>query len=225
MSERRRLYRSIDAGYDLLPPERPARQAPFRPVRPDVTDAEFVVIETNAAKFRDNDNKPAGAMPQAAHGPLSLAAAARLVVLAGATLDRLTVRRFAVLTAGLALAVFWLAGGFAAWQFGNADSSETRPVLAFHSVAGRIENANGLGVLVVTGAVENASAMAREVPEIRLDLAEGSEVTQSARIAAPAGLLAPGQTAAFSVRLNHAGGKLPEIRLSFAAPAGMDDPL
>lgn len=74
----------------------------------------------------------------------------------------------------------------------------------------RLQRINGIETLVVQGYVANIGDIPRTVPGIRLDLYnEKKEVIQSEAAPAPAGLLDPGASAAFDIRL-----KLPQLSLA-----------
>ncbi len=74
----------------------------------------------------------------------------------------------------------------------------------------RLQRINGIETLVVQGYVANIGDIPRTVPGIRLDLYnEKKEVIQSETAPAPAGLLDPGASAAFDIRL-----ELPQLTLA-----------
>lgn len=203
--------------YDFLPPERAIRQPRRMPRRDDVADAEFVVVgklrpQGASAGTRDhNDNRRRGA-PPATRPPVLLAMAAAVVRGAEAWLQQASLRSFAALVLSLFVLVFGLAGGFSGFSEGGASPAAA---LHFSHVTITPRDANGMRILLINGIIENDSSVTQSVRPIRADLIADERLTASIVIAPPTDAIYAGQSRGFSARLQHAGGKVPEVRLSF----------
>ncbi|PDS79780.1 hypothetical protein [Rhizobium sp. L43] len=201
--------------YDFLPPEPAAR--PYRAARPaDISDAEFVTLgkvrprEFNARTHNDNRKRMAAA--QAAQPPLMPAMAASVLQTLESWLQRASMRSFAALVLALIVLVFGLAGGFSSLSGERATSGAP---LHFTHVTVTPRDANGMRVLVINGIIENDSGTTQTVQPIRADLVTDERLTASIVINPPSDVIYSGQSRGFSARVQHAGGKMPEIRLSF----------
>ncbi|ANK87444.1 MULTISPECIES: hypothetical protein [unclassified Rhizobium] len=207
--------RTPGQAYDFLPPE-PARRQ-YRSTRPaDISDAEFVTVgKTRPKDFSSrihNDNSRRMAAARAARPPFLLAMTASALRRAESWLQRASLRSFAVLVLALAVLVFGLAGGFSGLSAAGASSGAP---LHFTHVTVTPRDANGMRVLVVNGIIENESGTTQTVHPIRADLVADERLTASVVIDPPADVIYDGQSRGFSARVQHAGGKLPEVRLSF----------
>ncbi|KRB63031.1 hypothetical protein ASE04_00530 [Rhizobium sp. Root708] len=197
--------------YDYLPPE-PAKRE-IRPNRTDdIADAEFVVIERSRPEtvrsraFNDNRSRVKVQTP-----PAGLA---RSVASSGeAWLQRASTRSFAALVVAACILVFGLSGGFAG--FSRADVVSDSAPLHFSHVTTPPRDANGMRVLVINGIVDNVSRVTQVVRPIRADLLVGEQLTASVIINPPADAIYSGQSRGFSTKMQYAGGKIPEVRLSF----------
>jgi len=204
--------------YDFLPPEPAIRRPRRMPRRDDVADAEFVVVgkarpQGASAGTRDtthNDNRRRSA-PLNTEPPVLLAAAA---ILRGIEiwLQRASARGFAVLVIALFVLVFGLAGGFSGLSRGEASAATT---LHFSHVTITPRDANGMRILLINGIIENDSGVTQSVQPIRADLVADERLTASIVITPPTDAIYAGQSRGFSARVQHAGGKVPEVRLSF----------
>lgn len=207
---------------EFLPPE-PGARRPV-PVRRfiDVSDADFVVISNRTSTGPTNDNQPDATFGKVSIGRL----VGKLVLFAVRLCDRglakLSGQAFATLTGLAALAVFTLVIGLGAARQEPSRAAIAAEPLAIAGVSSHMEMANGLSLLVVTGRVENRDTIARIVPRIRLALGNPAKPDKTAEIVPMTGRLAPGEAAAFRVRINQPGGKPSDIQLSFASPAGSD---
>ncbi|PDT13609.1 hypothetical protein CO670_27360 [Rhizobium sp. J15] len=206
--------RAPGQAYDFLPPE-PARRQ-YRTARPaDISDAEFVTVgkvrprEFNARTYNDNRRRMAAA--SGAQPPL-LPTMASVLRAAEAWLQRASLRSFAVLVLGLAVLVFGLAGGFSGL---SAEGAAAGAPLHFTHVTVTPRDANGMRVLDINGIIENESGTTQTVHPIRADLVTDERLTASIVIEPPADVVYAGQSRGFSARVQHAGGKVPEVRLSF----------
>ncbi|MFS8147002.1 hypothetical protein [Rhizobium sp. BR 249] len=204
--------RTPGQAYDFLPPE-PARRQ-YRSARPaDISDAEFVTVgkawpkEFSARIHNDNRRRMAAAPP-----PLPLAIAASALRTAESWLQRASLRSFAILVLALAVLVFGLTGGFSGL---SAEGASSGAPLHFTHVTVTPRDANGMRVLVINGIIENESGTTQTVHPIRADLVTDERLTASIVIDPPADVVYAGQSRGFSARVQHAGGKMPEVRLSF----------
>ncbi|ANM06125.1 hypothetical protein AMC78_CH04090 [Rhizobium phaseoli] len=203
--------RTPGQAYDFLPPERVSR--PYRNPRPaDIADAEFVTLgkvrprEFTARTHNDN-RKRAGTQP-----PLRLAIAASLLREAETWLQRASMRSFAILVLALVVLVFGLAGGFSGLSGSRVYSGAP---LHFTHVTATPRDANGMRVLVINGIIENDSGTTQTLQPIRADLVTDERLTASIVINPPVDVIYGRQSRGFSARVQHAGGPLPEVRLSF----------
>ncbi|UWM77994.1 hypothetical protein N1937_20015 [Rhizobium sp. WSM4643] len=206
--------RTPGQAYDFLPPEPANRQ--YRSARPaDISDAEFVTLgnvrtrEFSARTYNDNRKRMAAA--HAAPPPMPAMAASVLQTMES-WLQRASTRSFAALVLALVVLVFGLAGGFSGLSGARATSGAP---LHFTHVTVTPRDANGMRVLVINGIVENKSGTTQTVYPIRADLVTDEQLTASIVIDPPADVIYGGQSRGFSARVQHAGGKTPEIRLSF----------
>ncbi len=211
MSAFRNRRRTAEAIIDLLPPERPARGGRTSPGRrsvADVADAQFVTVAKNirtaGAKSWCNDNHD--------NRPVSSAAGSVVGGVEG-VLGRLSDRNFALLVALVFGAVFTAAGLFAS---PGRDSPIRAAALDITHVTLTPQDANGMQVLLVNAIIENHGPGQRSMPRVRADLLSGGQVVASTFIDTPIGSIGAGESRGLAARLRHPGGKLPELRLSFA---------
>lgn len=206
--------RTPGQAYDFLPPEPANRQ--YRSARPaDISDAEFVTLgnvrtrEFSARTYNDNRKRMAAA--HAAPPPMPAMAASVLQTMES-WLQRASTRSFAALVLALVVLVFGLAGGFSGLSGARATSGAP---LHFTHVTVTPRDANGMRVLVINGIIENEGGTTQTVHPIRADLVTDERLTASIVIDPPADVIYGGQSRGFSARVQHAGGKTPEVRLSF----------
>lgn len=203
---------------DLLPPERRPRtyaQPRFRETT-DIVDAEFVtVIDGTRRSFdagRFNDNRQGMAHSAATLPSMSSASLAGLLVASERFLARLTTRDFATLLCAIVLFVFILAGTLAVGSLGprvaQADLDITHVSLT-------PRDADGMRLLVINAIVENRSGDTRAVPPVRADLLSDGVLIASVVIHPPVKRIAGGESRGLQARLQHPGGKTPELKLSF----------
>ncbi|PZM09835.1 hypothetical protein CPY51_24640 [Rhizobium tubonense] len=215
-------YRQQQTGlvYDLLPPEVQASPRPHNHFerKLEVTDAEFVTViptRANGSSTKNvNDNRRyQRSMKNATASPV--AEIARICIRAGECwLQRASGRTFAALVGAIFTLVFGLSGGFS----GLSATPVPTPVAAalqFSHVTLTPKDANGMRLLVVNGIIENRTDAAVSVPLIRADLVSGDRLLSSIVVTPPTGRLDSGSSRGFSARLQHPGGKTPEVRLSF----------
>lgn len=197
----------------LLPDPVPRRRPPSSPVRAAlVEDAVFEVVAAAPRPYRRmNDDNPAKARPSAT--PSLLPAIARTAGQMAALLERrlatLSPQAFTALLSSLVLVVFWICGGFSAL---NASASG-RPHAPFALVRTSIdtEDANGMKVALVTGAVRNTSDRVIAAP--RLAVVTGARQDIIGTVALSVDRIGPGVTIPFSARFKLAGGKSADITI------------
>jgi hypothetical protein len=140
------------------------------------------------------------------------AMAASVLRTAESWLQRASMRSFAALVLALVVLVFGLAGGFSGLSGERATSAAP---LHFTHVTVTPRDASGMRVLVINGIIENESGTTQTVHPIRADLVTDERLTASIVISPAADVIYGGQSRGFSARVQHAGGKMPEVRLSF----------
>ena len=214
------FFRRQAAGraYDFLPPEPVIRQPRRMPRRDDVADAEFIVVgkvrqQGASVRARDathNDNRRH--VPSKARPPILLATAAAVVRGMEVWLQRASRPGFAALVISLFVLVFGLAGGFSGLSKSGASPAAT---LHFSHVTITPRDANGMRILLINGIIENDSGVTQQVKPIRADLVTDDRLTASIVIEPPADAIYAGQSRGFSARVQHVGGKVPDLRLSF----------
>jgi len=209
-------HRRQQAGlvYDLLPPERGSVLQPvhrFRP-KPDIVDAEFVTVIPGRAN--NNFDRATRTRSQLRPAPTGILVGAisgfRLVE---GWLQRASRRSFAALIAALALLVFGLAGGFSGLS--GTPAPATSEPLQFTHVTLTPRDENGMGVLTVNGIIENQTGATLTVPPVRADIFSGDQLLTSVVVNSLADRIGPRESRGFSTRLQHPGGKTPDVRLSF----------
>jgi len=221
MSAFRNHRRTAEATIDLLPPERPARGARTSLGRTSVTeiaDAQFVTVAKNirtaGTKSWCNDNHDTRPISPASRKQSFFSALADSVLggVEGA-LGRLSDRNFAFLVALVFGAVFTAAGLVASPE---GSSPVRAAALDITHVTLTPQDANGMQVLLVNAIIENHGSKQRPMPRVRADLLSGGQVVASTFIDTSIGSIGAGESRGLAARLRHPGGKLPELKLSFA---------
>lgn len=201
--------------YDFLPPE-PAKRESRRSRAADVADAEFVVIgsgrpyEPHGLGFNDN-LKPTLATVSRPSPPVRLASS--LARVGEAWLQRASAKGFAALVLAFCILVFGLSGGFSG--LARPDAVDRSSPLHFTHVTATPRDANGMRVLLINGIIDNVSGTTQLVRPIRADLFVDEQLTASVIINPSVDAIYGGQSRGFSTRVQYAGGKMPEVRLSF----------
>ncbi|WEX89336.1 hypothetical protein PZN02_001904 [Sinorhizobium garamanticum] len=194
------------ARVDLLPPEREARPsgAPARNL--DYVDAEFETIATivrpspypvfndNGRVVRRRRGKPSG----------------QFLTVVEARLRRMPPRRFAGLVSGLGLGVFLLIAGL--FSGGQADTQS----LSIEGVTTSFDYAGGMQVLSVYGSIDNRSGIEQRLPLVVVDVRSNGRKVTATRLMPDGASIAPGESRHFAARLPYAGGKMPDVTVSFA---------
>ena len=209
---------------DLLPPEpkAPVRKhaRPF-PARPEVVDADFVVIRGGTART-SNDNhrsvRPVHTRPLSQHLLFRITATCARLCEAG--LQLLPGRAFAGLVMAAFIFVFATAGGLSALKAAlpTPDSTAT---LRVADVTTAISDRNGMKVLSVYGRVDNAGRGTEIVPPLAIRVEDGGKGLER-HVALETAMLAPGGSEHFALHIPHGGGKVPKVSVSFVgegAPA------
>jgi hypothetical protein len=213
-------FRRQTAGraHDFLPPEPTIRRTRRLPRRDDVADAEFIVVgkarpQGASAGARDttHTDKRRRSAPPNTQPPVLFAAAAAILRGMEIWLQRASLRGFAALVISLFVLVFGLAGGFS----GLSQSAASAATLHFSHVTITPRDANGMRILLINGIIENESGVTQSVRPIRADLVTDERLMASIVITPPTDAIYAGQSRGFSARVQHAGGKVPDIRLSF----------
>lgn len=208
---------------DLLPPERRYRPMPRNgfPVASDVTDADFITVrdlprrDFGAERSNDNRRRPAFFASAVRAGSGSEPKVVRMLATLERLLGRLSERSFTSLVALLSVTVFVLAGGITVVNGGSAPAPEPKALDITH-VSLTPQDANGMQVLLINAIVENRSGSRHPVPPVRADLFADGQLIASTLIAVPVGAIDAGHSRGISAKLRHPGGKIPELKLSFA---------
>ncbi|MQB45216.1 hypothetical protein [Rhizobium sp. ICMP 5592] len=209
-------HRRQQAGlvYDLLPPERiAASQLSHRfGQKPDIVDAEFVTVIPGRA----NGNHEKGARPRPQLRPAPGGVHVRAMTglrFAEGWLQQASRRSFVALIAALAILVFGLAGGFSGLS--GTPAQATSEPLQFTHVTLTPRDENGMRVLTVNGIIENQTGATLTVSPVRADIFSGDQLLTSVVVNPPVDRIGPHESRGFSTRLQHPGGKTPDVRLSF----------
>jgi hypothetical protein len=198
---------------DLLPPDRARRRIERQHFQTanDVVDAHFVVVRDppQRAKFQAAS---AASVPAAPDFLAGLKTALRSVE---HHLQRLSDVSFALLVAGCFAAIFGMAGQL---YLGSGSTDTVRNPLDITHVSLTPQYRNGMQVLLLNAIVENRSGESVSLPKLRADLLIGGQIVASTYIDAPVTDLDGGHSRGVAARLQHPGGKTPELRLSFEDP-------
>ncbi|MBB4185883.1 hypothetical protein [Sinorhizobium terangae] len=194
------------AHVDLLPPEREARPSGATARMLDYVDAEFETIATTA--------RPS---PYPVFNVNRKAALARrgkptrqVLTIVEARLRGMPARQFAGLVSGLGLGVFLLIAGL--FSEGQAD---TQP-LSIGGVRASFDYAGGMQVLSVYGSIDNRSGTEQRLPLVVVDVRSNGHKVTATRLMPDGASIAPGESRHFAARLPYAGGKMPDVTVSFA---------
>lgn len=202
--------RPQDDDYDLLTPAPKRRRGPVLFDNDDVSDAQFVVVARHTGEARA---RPMMKPPRPAAAEAVALASARAIGMIEAVLERLSDRAFAVLVALIFGMVFMFASGvFALSRQGQV--AAVQPLDITH-VSLTPQDQNGMRVLLINGIVENNGSHRQTLAPIRAELVADGRVLASLPIAPPAAELGAGKSLGFAARVQHPGGKTPQLRLSF----------
>jgi hypothetical protein len=214
-----RHQQQAGSAYDLLPPERKAapRSRDRFERKPDISDAEFVTVlpvrrPGFSASRADLNRRHLRADPHPASSR-AITATTICLRLTERWLQRASARTFAALVAALFILVFGLAGGFSGLS-GRPAAAATAP-LQFSHITVTPRDANGMRIILVNGIIANEAGATVSVPPIRAELVSDDRILSSIVVTPPADSIGAGQSLGFMARLQHPGGKMPEVRLSF----------
>jgi hypothetical protein len=207
-------FRTKTAGIDLIPPERVRRPAAPAARNLDYIDVEFETVAPGPRRSPYpvfNDNRRSAARPvQRPTTTIRSGAAARLLAIAEARLRAMPVRRFAGLAAGLGLTVFLLMAGL-----GGHGEADAHP-LAIEGVTTSLDYTGGMRVLSVYGAIDNRSDLEQRLPPMVVEVMSNGRAVTATRLMPEDAAIAPGESRRFVTRLPYAGGKMPDVTVSFA---------
>lgn len=209
---------------DILPPEpRSARRRFKHGATGNVADASFVTVPAASRRSGPVAERPTPPRPRSTRHVAAQEKPSAGAVLAWVErgLMNLSADVFAAIVAALCVAVFGLAGGFALFVSESAPAEP--PGLDLTHVNLTPQDANGMSLLLITGIVKNNSDVPLEALPIRADLVSGDATVASTVIQPPVAAIEGGESHGFSARIPHPGGKMPELRLSFAS-AGASAP-
>ncbi|KQV73404.1 hypothetical protein [Rhizobium sp. Root1220] len=198
--------------YDLLPPE-PAARTTRHARAVDIADAEFFVIGAgrtqsfDARSFKDNRRR------SVIDPPASTGIVASLARAGEGWLQQASPRIFLLFVFAVSLLAFSVSGGFS--SLSPAETAASGSPLHFTHVTLTPRDANGMRVLLINGIVDNDSRTTQVIRPIRADLFVREQLTASVIINPPVDVIYSGQSRGFSTRVQYAGGKIPEVRLSF----------
>ncbi|MCL6653803.1 hypothetical protein A6R70_16055 [Agrobacterium rubi] len=201
---------------DLLMPETPPRHKAQARSSEDIVDAEFVTIKETPARDYGNDNRRAASQRNVSKPFTGLDAFRIAIERIDRKLSGLSVDGYSAIVAAAVVGVFFLSGGFAILHKNEAVAAVVEPLGISH-ITITPQDAGGMEILVINGIVENNSGVMQDIPAIRADLfvAKGEKVA-SMLIEPPVSEIKAGTRQGFTAKLRHPGGKIPEIKLSFA---------
>lgn len=217
---RSRQEKTTDA-YDILPPAPSRRpQAQGRKAGDEVVDAQFVTVGDTAnrrvfeAAPRNDNRRTARRSTVSQRSTPQAGFMARVVERAERALMRMSADFFSAIVALVFVLVFGLCGGFSLIGGDRADAAQSRGLGITH-VNLTPQDANGMQALLITGIIENGDANSHPLSPIRAELVSGGKVVGQTLIAPPTGMISARESRGFSARMAYAGGKKPELRLSF----------
>lgn len=205
----------IEQEIDILPAERRPYPKP-RPLRGgDVIDASYVVVTDTASRAseprRPAPSAPRGDFARRRAGPA--AAKPNLLKRANDRLSLFSARAFGGLVAVSTVSIFSL-GLFLSW-WSDGTAQPVAPLDITHATL-TPQDANGMTVLAINAIIENRSGEMRDLPPVRAELIQEDGLLASILIEPPAPAIEGGESRGFTARLPHPGGKIPQLRLSFA---------
>ncbi|ACP26449.1 hypothetical protein NGR_c27000 [Sinorhizobium fredii NGR234] len=207
-------FRTKTAGIDLIPPERVPRSDAPAARNLDYVDVEFETVAADPRRspypvFNDNQRPATRSAPRPTT-TIRQGAVARLLAIAEARLRAMPARRFAGLAAGLGLTAFLLMAGL-----GGHGEADARP-LAIEGVTASLDDTGGMRVLSVYGAIDNRSDLDQRLPPVIVEVMHNGRAVTSTRLLPEGAAIAPGESRRFVTRLPYAGGKMPDVTVSFA---------
>ncbi|MDK1490449.1 hypothetical protein QN219_10300 [Sinorhizobium sp. 7-81] len=203
------------ARVDLLPPERDARTRGAVARSPNYVDVEFETVANTVRPspypvFNDNRQAAARGCSQCASTAQSGKPARQVLTVIETRLRAMPPRRFAGLVGGLGLGAFLLIAGLF-----NEDQGDARP-LSIGGVTTSFDYAGGMRVLSVYGSIDNRSGTEQRLPLVVVDVTSNGRKVTATRLMPDGTSIAPGESRHFAARLPYAGGKMPDVTVSFA---------
>jgi len=205
------------ASIDLLPPERAPRSVAKSGMSRslDVVDVEFETVATVTRRgpypvFNDNSRAQ---IRDSASTTVAPSLPMRALLGLETMLQMASPKTFAALVAGIGASTFVFFIGLP----GGAVAVPSPP-LVLADVTTAVNEANGMKVLSVFGTVENRSNAPKAVPTILVDVISNGKRVTASRLLPVSDALGAGESRAFSTRLLHTGGKLPDVTVSFGEP-------
>jgi hypothetical protein len=211
MQTHRKTAQTIEPQDFLLPDPTQRRRPAPNVVRPAlIEDAVFEVVTPSPRQYhRVNDNPP---RPGKIAEPELLATIARMCgQLAAATEKRLSTlspQSFVTLLSSLVLVVFWICGGFSALG-ASLSGVPAGQLFTLVDTSVDMQDANGMKVALVTGAVRNTSGRIIEAPVLAVVAGSKQDIIGTVRLGVDR--IGPGITLPFSGRFKLAGGKSADI--------------
>ncbi|KQY12239.1 hypothetical protein [Rhizobium sp. Root482] len=202
---------------DLLPPDRPVRihraANMTRPV--DIVDADFETVPAGSRRnvypvFNDNRRPAPSRTPSRSRDSMIATAFTLALGRFERLLQAASPKGFAILVTCLCAPVFLLFASLSPHQ----PASASAPALSLAGVTTSLNDADGMKVLSVFGAIENHSPRVEPAPIVLVDVIAGGQRRTVSRISSGETVLQPGESRSFSTRLLHTGGKLPEVAVS-----------
>lgn len=201
---------------DILPPEPAAKHARrVQRAGGNVVDADFVTVGSRLCR----GPRLAGESAMRAHrsaGTPSVSSPASSLQKVEQSLSRLSADMFSAVVALAFLIVFGLSGGFSLF-IGQGGGQGTDHPLDFTHVTLTPQDENGLRVLLINGIIENKGGASLPVPAIQAEFVSDGSLLSTATIEPPVVEIQARHSHGFSARIPHPGGKMPELKLSFAS--------
>ncbi|MGW9231495.1 hypothetical protein ACWGPT_11580 [Pseudorhizobium sp. NPDC055634] len=209
---------------DILPPEpRSARGRLTHRATGNVADAAFVTVNATSRRNAPAAERSERLRPRSAprRAVAEKQTAGAILSMIERSLMNLSADVFAALVAVVFVTVFGLAGGFALFLAEPARAHAAGLDLTHVNLTP--QDANGMSLLLITGIIKNNSEDPLDALPIHADLMSDGATVASAVIDPPVPAIRAGESHGFSARIPHPGGKMPQLRLSFAS-AGASTP-
>ncbi|MCO6188170.1 hypothetical protein [Rhizobium sp. L1K21] len=204
------------ATYDVIPPENaPTRRRTVqRPV--EIVDVDFEVINSPLRAHYEilNDNRfgKRGSQTEI-HWSVVMFYAALLSM--ERLLERFSTKGFAGLVGASFLVVF--AGIFFFSGGQPAVREKAQGGVAVTALSTSVLDSNGLRIVEVTGSVKNVTGRDLPTPQLSAHFESSGDTPSITVFKLDQPVLSAGQSAPFSLRMPHPGGKLPKVSVSAGA--------
>lgn len=200
---------------DILPPEPAAKHARrVQRAGGSVVDADFITVGSRSCRAPRFAGKSGTQAPRSAGTP-SVSSPASSLQQVEQSLSRLPADMFSAVVALVFLIVFGLSGGFSFFIGQGGGAAPDHP-LDFTHVTLTPQDENGLRVLLINGIIENRGGANLPLPSIRADFVSDGSLLSTAMIEPPVVEIQARHSHGFTARIPHPGGKMPELKLSFA---------